>query len=181
MCFLLQSHYTNYIESLLVAPKPKRGVLDFGDLHSKGFHVLMPDSTRNGMTVLIRQGNQSRFGGNSDVNALRESTIFVKGAQDIVSREFLTHLFGDEKGALVGTFRDVTAIRKVVNEEFGKVGGRTSCQQGLKQPSFVLFMKTWTVTHPNANTLETRYKALPYNVTNVIAYDIFGAYMCLLH
>ena len=143
VCFLLQSYYSCNIESILVAPKKKEGVQDFHDLKSKGFHILMPDSTRNGMTVMICQGNQSRFGGNSYMNALRESTIFVKGAQEIVSKEYLAHLFQDEKGALVGIFRDVTAIKSVVNEEFVKVGGRTSCQQGLKQPSFVLYMKTW--------------------------------------
>ena len=30
-------------------------------------------------------------------------------------------------------------------------------------------------------TLETRYKALPYNVTNAITYDIFGPFSALLH
>ena len=34
---------------------------------------------------------------------------------------------------------------------------------------------------PRDNTLETLYKALPYNVILPITYDIFGPFMCLLH
>ena len=33
----------------------------------------------------------------------------------------------------------------------------------------------------NQATLETRYKALPYNVILPITYDIFGHVICLLH
>ena len=32
-----------------------------------------------------------------------------------------------------------------------------------------------------SNTLETRYKALPYNVIIAVKYDIFGPFMCLFH
>ena len=168
VCFMLQSHYSCYIESLLVAPKPTERVQDFEDLHSKGFHILMPDSTSNGMTVMIRRGSESKFGGNSYVNALRESTIFVKGAQETLSAEYLRHLYQDEKGALVGRFKDVTAIKKAVNEWFVEVGGGTSCQQGLKQPSFALFMKTWTVMHPNGNVLKRLIHQ--YLVVGLLAY-----------
>ena len=38
-----------------------------------------------------------------------------------------------------------------------------------------------TIRTQHTNTLETRYKALPYNVVLAVTYDIFGPLLCLLH
>ena len=153
LCFIIQNNYTCFIESIMLAPAGPSGVLDFEDLHAKGFHVAIAGNA-GFLPAEFRKGNKSSFGGISHINALRENAVILRpGGRGYGYENYLRHIIGDDKGAFVAPSDEVTTMKRAAKEALVKTGGSIVCQQGLKKPYLAITMRAYYTNHPNAHIL----------------------------